>query len=118
MSFWPWNDNKFENYVTAQLKQISLEVSKMAQVIDDLKAKVTSLVAAVSAEGDAVTAATLAIKGLTDQQAVLTQELQDAIAANDPVAIQAAADAIGAQNDAIVAQTAALAAAIPAVPAP
>ena len=89
----------------------------MSEQLTNLQAQIAALVSDVQAEGDAVTAATLAIKGLTDQQAVLTQQLQDAIAANDPAAIQAAADAISEQNNAIVAQTAALAAAIPSVPA-
>ena len=87
----------------------------MTQGIDAINAGIKTLITNVTAEGDAVKAAALAIKGLTDQQAVLTKELQDAIASNDPVAIQAAADAISAQNDAIVAQTAELSAAIPAV---
>ncbi len=86
--------------------------------LDDLKAQVDTLIASVANEGNTVQAAVLAIKGLTDQQAILSQELADAIAANDPVAIQAAADAIKAQNDLIVSQTETLAAAIPAVPAP
>jgi outer membrane murein-binding lipoprotein Lpp len=100
--------------VDKKIKQLSDEVSKMSLQIDALKNQVTNLVADVKAEGDAVKAAALAIKGLTDQQAVLTQQLQDAIAANDPAEIQAAADAIRTQNEAIIAQTADLAAAIPA----
>lgn len=94
------------------------EITKMTIEIEALQAKVTELIANVTAEGNAVAAATLAIQGMTDQMAVLTQALNDAIAAQDPVAIQAAADAIGAQNEAIIAQTAALAAAIPATPEP
>lgn len=127
---WPWKESKFELEVKLALGEMGsavaylidvaektfTKVKKMAQEIDALNAQVSTLIAAVAAEGDAVKAATLAIAGLTDQQALLTQQLQDAIAANDPVAIQAAADAIAAQNEAIVAQTAALAAAIPAVP--
>jgi uncharacterized protein YoxC len=135
---WPWQQSQFERDATGlliairdnlmakdktlaqlnnKLDNIQMEVSKMGTANEALMANIQSLIADVTAEGNAVTAATAAIKGLTDQQAVLTQQLQDAIAAGDPVAIQAAADAIGAQNDAIVAQTAALAAAIPAVPA-
>ena len=83
--------------------------------LEELKANMESLIASVTAEGDVVAAAVIAIKGLTDQQALLSQQLADAIAAGDPVAIQAAADAIKVQNDLIVGQTAALAAAIPPV---
>ena len=99
-----------KEWITNQLKEIVMG-------IESIQTQITTLIANVTAEGDAVKAATAAIKGLTDQQAVLTKELQDAIAAEDPAAIQAAADAIQAQNEAIVAQTAALAAAIPAQPA-
>jgi len=89
-------------------------VRKMTQQSVALQENLDELIASVAAEGNAVNAATAAIKGLTDQLALLTQELQDAIASADPAAIQAAADAIQAQNDLIVSQTAALAAAIPA----
>ena len=89
-------------------------VRKMTQQSVALQENLDELIASVAAEGNAVNAATAAIKGLTDQLAHLTQELQDAIASADPAAIQAAADAIQAQNDLIVSQTAALAAAIPA----
>jgi len=89
-------------------------VRKMTQQSVALQENLDELIASVAAEGNAVNAATAAIKGLTDQLALLAQELQDAIASADPVAIQAAADAIQVQNDLIVSQTAALAAAIPA----
>ena len=114
---WPWYKSSFENFIVLQFKQLSIEVKTMAQGIDALNEQVKILIADVTAEGDVVKAAAAAIKGLTDQQAILAQELKDAIAANDPAAIQAAADAISAQNDAIVAQTSALSAAIPATPA-
>jgi predicted transcriptional regulator len=89
---------------------------KIMASLDDLKNSITTLIADVASEGDTIQAAVLAIKGLTDQQAVLTQELADAIAANDPEAIKLAAEAISQQNDLIVSQTQALAAAIPAKP--
>jgi hypothetical protein len=103
--------------LTRAITETQDEVKKMLQQIDALKLQVATLIADVKAEGDAVTAATLAIKSLTDTQAELTQKLQDAISANDPAAIQEAVDAIASQNEAIVSQTAALAAAIPAAPA-
>jgi hypothetical protein len=89
------------------------EVIEMAE-LDDLKANVASLIADVGAEKTVIDSAIAAIKGLTDQIGVLSQQLQDAITAGDPVAIKAASDAIAAQNQAIIDQTAALAAAIPA----
>ena len=106
---------KFEAEVSEVTQKIYQKVLKMSEQLTNLQTQIATLIADVRAEGDTVTAATAAIKGLTDQQALLTQQLQDAIAANDTAAIQAAADAISEQNDAIVAQTSALAAAIPAV---
>lgn len=91
------------------------EITSMSQ-IEDLKANVADLVTNVAKEKDVVTSAVAAIKGLTDQQAVLNQQLLDAIAAAENVdpAVKAAADAIAVQNQLIIDQTTALAAAIPA----
>ena len=100
--------------ILAYIKNIQKKENTMSTLIDDLTAKTAALVADVKANGDVVQSAVLAIKGLTDQQAILSKQLADAIASNDPTAIQAAADAIAAQNDLIVSQTQALAAAIPA----
>jgi hypothetical protein len=97
-------------------KKISGGFNNTMSGIEELKANMETLIAKVTAEGDVVAAAVIAIKGLTDQQALLSQQLADAIAAGDPAAIQAAADAIKTQNDLIVGQTAALAAAIPVTP--
>ncbi len=104
------------NSTTYLIKTINEKVIPMAGELQALKNQVQELIQNVTAEGDAVRAATLAIQGLTSQQAVLTQQLQDAILNGDPAAIQAVADAISAQNDEIIAQTGALAAAIPAQP--
>jgi hypothetical protein len=103
-------DQKLDRIIRMIQKE---EVIEMAQ-LDDLKANVAALIADVTAQGTVIGSAVTAIKGLTDQQAVLSQQLAAAIAANDPVAIQAAADAIAAQNQLIISQTTQLAAAIPA----
>lgn len=111
----------FENKVLLKLDEALLLLGTiqrkediiMAQ-IDDLKANVEALIADVAAQGTVIGSAVAALNGLTAQQAVLSQQLADAIAAGDPAAIQAAADAIAAQNQLVVDQTAALAAAIPA----
>lgn len=99
------------------IKNLLQEITKMSLQMDTLNAQLTTLVSNVAAEGNAVIAATAAIKGLTDQQASLNQQLLDAIAAQDLPGIQAAADAMTGLNTSIVAQTDALAAAIPATPA-
>lgn len=100
------------------LKKLIEKGEEIMASLAELQDAVAALIVDVTAEGDTIKAAVLAITGLTSQVATLTQELQDAIALGDPVAIQAAADAIKVQNDLIVSQTAALAAAIPAVPEP
>jgi hypothetical protein len=100
------------------LDKLILEVHTMANELKTLQANVAALIATVKAEGDVVRAATLAIQGLTDQQTILSQQLQEAIDNSDPAAIQEVADAILAQNQTLIDQTAALAAAIPAVPPP
>lgn len=114
LQFFKGGDSVCDSQLSAQILK---EVKNMSSQLDALNAQISILIVDVQAEGEAVTAATLAIKGLTDSQAELTLQLQDAIAANNPEEIQAAADAIAAQNEAIVAHTAALAAAIPAAPA-
>ena len=82
--------------------------------IDELRANVDGLIADVTAQKTVIDSAVAAISGLTGAIAVLQQQLADAIASGDPVAIKAASDAIAAQNQLIIEQTAALAAAIPA----
>jgi archaellum component FlaC len=125
VSWWGWfgktaTEELIEKRLTDfsfQMFQLIKEVTKMSAQLDALKAQVQQLIKDVQAEGDVVTAAIIAINGLTAQQASLSQQLQDAINANDPAVIQEIADAIAAQTAEIVDQTAALAAAIPAAPA-
>jgi len=88
------------------------EENVMAE-LDNLKANVANLIAQVQANGTVIGSAVAAFQGLTAQMKVLTDELAAAIAAGDPVQIQAAADAIAAQNQLVADQTNALAAAIP-----
>lgn len=108
-----WKSSQLKK-ILERLEIVQGKEDEIMASIDDLKANVATLISDVAAEGTVIASAVAAIKGLTDQMAVLSQELADAIAANDPVAIQAAADAIAGQNQAIIDQTAALAAAIPA----
>ena len=108
----------WEKKTSTQLTDLLMEVKNLMGLIDDLKAKITTLITDVTAEGDAVKAAVIAINGLTATQAELIQQLKDAQALGDPVAIQEAIDALDAQNKAVEAQTAELAAAIPAQPEP
>ena len=88
------------------------EMTSMGQ-INDLKANVADLIANVAKEDDMITSAIKAFQGTTAAIADLQAKLDEAIAAGDPVEIQAASDAIKAQNQLIIDNTAALAAAIP-----
>jgi hypothetical protein len=90
------------------------EIKKMSELSVQMTAEMAELVANVAANTDTVASAVTAIEGLATKQAELIQELKDAQEANDPTAIQAALDALTAQNDALVANTSKLAAAIPA----
>ena len=111
----------FENKVLLKLDQALLLLGTiqgkediiMAQ-IDDLKTAVVNLVGTVTNQTTVIDSAVAAFKGLTDQIALLSQQLADAIAAGNPAAIQEAADALAGLNQEVINQTAALAAAIPA----
>lgn len=119
MAKWPWDDKNDKSTdqkldtILQTLKAIQTQEAKIMAVLDTLKANVAALVASVAAEKTVIDSAVLVIQGLVAQMTVLVQQLQDAIAENDPVAIQAAADDIAAQNQAVQDQTAELAAAIP-----
>lgn len=89
------------------------EMLTMAE-IDDLKANVANLIAGVEAEDNVIDSAVKAFQGTTAAIAELQAKLDAAIANGDPVAIQAASDAIKAQNQLVMDNTAKLAAAIPA----
>jgi uncharacterized coiled-coil protein SlyX len=91
---------------------------KMSAQLDALNANVAKLQADVTAMTSVDQSILALITGLNTQVAELTKQLQDAITAGDPTAIQAAADALAAQNTIIEQQTAALAAAVPAATTP
>ena len=121
---WPF-DTAIKNYIKSILdsflkedrlktKQLNEKVEIMATTVKDLQVMITTLVENVAKESNIVTAATTAIQGLTTQQAELNRQLQEAIAANDPVALQEVANSLVAINDEVIAKTAMLATAIPA----
>jgi predicted AAA+ superfamily ATPase len=93
---------------------IRQEIRKMSELTERFNAELQELVEKVAANGNAVQSAIVAIQELAAKQAELIQELKDAQAINDPIAIQAALESLEAQNDALAANTEALAAAIPA----
>jgi chromosome segregation ATPase len=112
-----WLFRKEINIIMNILIKFNKEIHNMSEQMDALNAQLAELATNVATEGTEVAAATAAIKELTDAQTVLTAQLQAAIAANDTAAIQAAADALAAQNKLMVEHNTALAAAIPATPA-
>lgn len=95
------------------LQQIQLEVKNMSQALEALKIQMDNLIAEVARNTSVDQSAVVAIQGLADQQAILSTQLAEAIAANDPVAIQAASDGIAAQVAIMSASADALASAIP-----
>ena len=82
--------------------------------IEDLKKDVSDLTDAVTAENTVIDSAITLLNGQTAKYDILNKQLQDAIAANDPIAIQNAADALTAQNQIIKDKTSVLATAIAA----
>jgi len=86
-------------------------VTTMA-TIKDIQANIAGLQADVTAEKNAEDAIVLLLNKLNANDAALQAQLAAAIAASDPVAIQAAMDALTANRAAVQANTAALAAAV------
>ena len=82
--------------------------------IEDLKKDVSNLTDAVTAENTVIDSAITLLNGQTAKYDILNKQLQDAIAANDPIAIQNAADALTAQNQIIKDKTSVLATAVAA----
>ena len=82
--------------------------------IEDLKKDVSDLTDAVTAENTVIDSAITLLNGQTAKYDILNKQLQDAIAANDPIAIQNAADALTAQNQIIKDKTSVLATAVAA----
>jgi len=114
------HDLFFENKVAKKLDEVMSvldEIQRKENIImgqiDDLKTAIANLVDTVTNQTTVVDSVVVAIKGLTDQIAVLNQQLADAIAAGNPVAIQEAADALVALNQEVIDQTTKLAAAVP-----
>ena len=78
-------------------------------VLKDVQTQLDSLAKAVAANTTIGGSIVTLLKGLTTMIADLRQQLADAIAANDPVAIQAVLDALTALETSVAADTKALA---------
>ena len=122
---WPFNSVEdktiqFMNKISQELlergksvTQLTIEVRKMTQALDALNTNIATLITNVTANGEAVAKVAQTIKDLTDKQAVLSQQLAEALLADDHVAVQAAADSIAAQAGEIANQTATLTGSVP-----
>lgn len=74
--------------------------------VQDINDKIAQLTAKVQANTDATSAVATYVQGLKDQLTAVQQQLADAIAQNDPAALQSASDALDAAITAIDADTA------------
>ncbi len=98
--------------LTTRLDDLALDIRAVKAQGDSLMAglkdvqdKIVALAAAVAANTQVDTSIVTLLQGLTAMIAALRQQLADAIAANDPVAIQAALDALAAVEAEITANT-------------
>ncbi len=95
--------------------QIILKLNSIMGNLDVIQAQNEALMAAVAAEDTVIDSAVTLITGFGTTLAALQQQLADAIAnGNDPAAVQAVADSIGATVTDINAKKDALAAAVSA----
>lgn len=99
--------------VNTNVQKLLNEVKAMSKQLDDLKAQMAKLVAEVAENTSIQASAVQAIQGLVAQQQVLSEQLAEAIAQNNPVAIQEAANSIAEQIKIMSDSADALAAAIP-----
>jgi hypothetical protein len=88
-----------------------MEVILMA-ALDELKANVGALIVTVANQTTIIDSAVALIKGQTTAMAELQVALNLAIQNGNPIDVQAASDAIKAQNDDIIAETQKLAEAV------
>jgi len=91
--------------ILAQLSALVAQVGPMTPVLQDIKDKVTALGTAVAANTQIGTSVVTLLQGLTAMIAALRQQLADAIAANDPAAIQAVLDGLTALETSVVTDT-------------
>ncbi len=86
--------------------------TNMTATAADIKAQADQVVAAVKDESDKDDAIILLVEGNTALLTSLKQQLADAIAANDPVALQAALDALTAAESSALSNSAKVLAAV------
>ena len=100
--------------INQQQQQLLTQGDKIMSTLADVQALIATLTADVAADATVEQSAITLLNGLTKSIGDLSAQLAAAIASGDPVALQAAADALAAQNTALASNTAALAAAVTA----
>ncbi len=98
-----------DNVIIVQSNQIQIMAT-----LADIQAQNTALIAAVKDEDTVIDSATVLIEGQVKSLADLKTQLDAAIAANTPAALQAVSDSIGSTITDITAKKTALAAAVAA----
>jgi len=105
--------------LTLDIRALLAQGEKLMPVLKDVQAQLDSLAKAVATNTSVGGSIVTLLKGLTTMIADLRQQLADAIAANDPAAIQAVLDALTALETSVAADTKALAdAAVQNTPTP
>ncbi len=94
MDTWDRADQKLDAILSRLQTLQTLETRDMT-LITDIQAKLATLKTDVESETDVVTSVKMLLEGQNALLVALRQQLADAIAAGDPVALQAVVDALG-----------------------
>jgi hypothetical protein len=103
--FWFWSDQEIKNLdvrlkrIEDKLTRLILSATKMEVFAMAEADEIANLQNVVNRNTDVVKSAQAALQGFVDMTQKLTDELNAAIAADNSVAIRAAADALAANND-------------------
>jgi hypothetical protein len=91
--------------LVTQQRALRAQIGTLMPVLADIQAKIATLTTAVAANTQVDGSIVTLLQGLTAMIAALKQQLADAIASNDPAALQAVLDGLGAAETAISANT-------------
>jgi hypothetical protein len=103
--FWFWSDQEIKNLdvrlkrIEDKLTRLILSATKMEVFAMAEADEIANLQTVVNRNTDVVKSAQAALQGFVDMTQKLTEQLNAAIAADNSVAIRAAADALAANND-------------------
>jgi hypothetical protein len=103
-----------DSAITKLLNQVLKGQAAMAASLANITAEIQTLTASVASNNSVQGSAVTLLQGLSAQITAISQQLAAAIANEDETAIQAASDALTAQEQALDSNTAQLAAAVAA----